>query len=536
MTDEVLRMETKRVPVLVIGSGISGLFTVLKLAGFGIRSLLVTKAALAENNSRYAQGGIAAVLPTNPDDSVELHVQDTLQAGAGLCDEAVVRSILADGYAAIADLLHYGVPFDRTDADQLAVTQEAAHSVRRIIHAGGDATGQSVEMRLIEKVSAHPLIEVMEYCSVLELLHRPGAEQSASCMGARAVSLEQQREWLILSEHTILATGGVGRLFRQTTNPTIATGDGLAMAARAGAPLKHMEFVQFHPTAFFHEEQVRFLISEALRGEGAILKNSQGFAFAKSYHPDGELAPRDVVTRAIFSEIQTSGVPYVLLDITHQSPEYLLQRFPSISQQCQHYGVDISRHAIPVAPAAHYLMGGVAVDAQGRTPVPNLYCVGETACTGLHGANRLASNSLLECVVLARRVAQVIRQQQPTEASLRALPVHLEVSARIYTYGPERTIEKRAARLHRLMWESVGIVRHQAALERVLFELENLHQEAEAQRWRYHLPVGLEYVNQLLVANHIARAAHRRKQSVGAHFRSDAPDVAMPQAPLRTVR
>lgn len=514
-------MTTLQIPVLVIGSGISGLFTVLKLAEAGIRVLLMTKSQLAENNSRYAQGGIAAVLPDNLDDSLELHVQDTLRAGAGLCDEVAVRSILAEGCLAIDDLLRFGVPFDRNQDNRLAMTQEAAHSVRRIVHAGGDATGHSVEMALIQQCLKHPSIQVLEYCQAVELKIQDGR-----CTGCLAVNLETQEVFNVSSAYTVLATGGIGRLYRQTTNPTIATGDGIALARRAGALLKDMEFVQFHPTAFYHEGRVRFLISEALRGEGGYLFSPEGERFAARYHPDAELAPRDVVTRAIFSEMQQHQAPCVYLDISHLPQETIERRFPNILANCLRFGVDIRRERIPVAPAAHYMMGGVAVDLWSRTKVPGLYAVGEVGCSGLHGANRLASNSLLECVVMGRRAAEHIASQGPFRSAVPRVTFDtapVETPEVQFEIDPEILV--RQEQLYQLMWDAVGIVRTTEGLRQSRVQIFSWQQELVERGWQRQLPNGLEYANLLLVGEAIARAALAREDSTGAHFRLPEPPV-----------
>ena len=503
---------------LVIGSGISGLFTALKLAEAGVETMLVTKSAVEENNSRYAQGGIAAVLPSNTGDSIDLHIQDTIKASAGLCDAAAVRSILGEGYEAILDLLDHGVTFDRNpnNDDELALTKEAAHSVKRILHAAGDATGHSVEMTLIERVKAHPKISVLDYCHVVSL--------RGSC---RAILVNQQQEIMIRAQHTILATGGAGRLFRYSTNPTISTGEGIALAFEMGADVKHMEFVQFHPTAFYASTEMvtdpvktspgpRFLVSEALRGEGGVLLNKHGERFMAKYHADAELAPRDIVTRAIYEEMRVSQQPCVWLDISHLSAEKIETRFPTILKNCLGFGVDIRTDKIPVTPAAHYLMGGVVVDLDGKTSVENLYAVGETACTGLHGANRLASNSLLECVVYARRVAAYISglEQQAQTAS--------NMPARDYCFDVQPDIKAALDELHTLMWEHVGILRDEAGLKLALDGILELQKKLAAKKWDQVVPHGIELSNQLTTARLITVAALNREESLGAHYRIDS--------------
>lgn len=504
----------KQASALIVGTGISGLFTALKLSSAGINTLLVTKSALDESNSRYAQGGIAAVLPSNPGDSIDLHLQDTIRAGAGLCNEDAAKSILSEGYASIEDLLFYGVPFDRNPDNELALTREAAHSVERILHAGGDATGHSVEMALVDKVRKDPLIEVIEYAQVVELLMKEGR-----CRGCRAVDYRNQQEILVYSPHTILATGGIGRIYSHTTNPAIATGDGISLAHSAGAKIENMEFIQFHPTAFYAGGQLHFLVSEALRGEGGILRSKSGEPFARNYHADGELAPRDIVTRAIYAEMQAAGMPHVYLDITHLPPETIEKRFPTILASCLKFGVDIRKDWIPVAPAAHYLMGGITVDVEGKTTVPGLYAVGETAYTGLHGANRLASNSLLECVVLARRVAQYVSQcQAQSPEDFPSTPTG------DFSFVIQPGMEESLDKLHRLMWEQVGILRSGEGLKITLREIDTLLEQVCSRQWQTVIPAGFELFNQLTVARLIAQAALERQESRGAHTRTDFPE------------
>lgn len=511
-------MRTQYFPVVIIGSGIAGLLTAISLSRKGVASVVVTKTLLADNSSRMAQGGIAAFLPQNTHDSLELHVQDTLQAGAGLSDEAVTRAILAEGHAAIDDLLSLGVPFDR-NGSQLAMTREAAHSTSRILHAGGDATGRMIQDTLIETTQADRNIMVLEECVALSLIVEQG-----QCCGVEAVCygpFESDARLRLLGGFTVLATGGIGQLYSQTTNPAIATGDGMALAYLAGAQLQDMEFVQFHPTAFYADGSVRFLISEALRGEGAILRDRAGRAFAQDYHPMGELAPRDIVSRAIFSQIAKDGQGCVWLDITHISTETVELRFPNILKACLHYGVDIRKDWIPVAPAAHYAMGGVKVNASGQTSVQGLYAVGETVSTGLHGANRLASNSLLECVVLARRVASHIAQKPvapPSEAVLK----QVSPQTRVKLETPS-TLEPLTRAFREMMWQHVGIIRTEKGVKEALLAIQDWQQSAQARGLLTCAPKGVAYRNMLLTGQLICQAALSRLESRGAHYRQDMP-------------
>ena len=512
-------MNTKKAPVIIIGSGIAGLLTALKLSANGIRSIVATKTILRENSSSLAQGGIAAVLPENPEDSIELHVKDTLDAGAGLSDEAVTRSILSEGNQAIQDLLTLGVPFDRQDG-KLAFTKEAAHSTQRILHAGGDATGRSIQDTLIQRVQEDPNIDVYEECIALRLLVLDNR-----CYGVFAVHYNNPdalEPMLLIGQDTILSTGGIGRLFSQTTNPPIATGDGVTLAYHAGARIQDMEFVQFHPTAFYADGSVRFLISEALRGEGGILRDKNGRAFARDYHPMGELAPRDIVTRIISEQSLKDERPYVTLDITHLPEQTILTRFPNIYQACLKYGVDIRTQQIPVAPAAHYGMGGVWVDTNGETTIENLHAVGEVVSSGLHGANRLASNSLLECVVLARRVAARIQAvSEPIPAHLMMQLEAIDPSLLIYSKSVE--LPEKIQALREWMWKNAGILRNEADLTDTLSKIDAWEAEALEEGVFQQVPYGVEYRTMLTTSRLICESARQRHESRGAHYRTDYP-------------
>ncbi len=397
---------------LILGSGIAGLTCALQLAKKG-RVAIVTKKQKAESNTNYAQGGIAAV--TSQEDSFEKHVQDTCKAGAGLCREEVVRTIVSEGPERIASLIALGLSFsEREIPDSGGVREwdlgkEGGHSKRRILHCK-DMTGKVIEQALLTAIAEDPNIEVLEDHFAIDLItsEKASLPGESHCLGAYVLNVLTGKVEAIASSFVILATGGCGKVYLYTTNPDIATGDGVAMAARSGVPIANMEFIQFHPTCLFHPKAKTFLITEALRGEGGILKDLDGLPFMKAYHPMESLAPRDIVARAIDTEMKKSGADHVFLDITHKPAPFIIDRFPNIYQTCLRYGIDITKEPIPVVPAAHYQCGGVVTNMDGQTTLPGLYAIGEVACTGLHGANRLASNSLLEALVLSNRCAQSI--------------------------------------------------------------------------------------------------------------------------------
>ncbi|MDH4380034.1 MAG: L-aspartate oxidase [Vampirovibrionales bacterium] len=527
--------ESLSADVLMIGSGISGLFCALKLADAGQKVLIITKNALTENNSRYAQGGIAAVLPDSDDDSLQSHINDTLDAGAGLCDPHAVEAILRDGHLAIADLMLLGVPFDRDERGQLALTLEGGHGARRIIHAGGDATGRQVELTLTDHVEKHPNIRCMAYCQAVSLIKN----DANAVIGAAVVNRKSPQAYVVNAQATILATGGAGRLYTQTTNPAGATGNGFTLAYEAGCTLVDMEFVQFHPTAFVApvdgQPQTQFLISEAVRGEGGRLTTQTGKRV--STHPQGDLAPRDIVTRAIYDALKKESPKnkdFVWLDISHQPKALLEKRFPSIAKACLGFGVDISTHPIPVAPAAHYMMGGIRVDGNGYTGVKGLYAIGESIWTGLHGANRLASNSLLECVVGARNVAVLLNQSFQAMPSITAKVTLLEThptdapeTLRALRWGKTLELQAIETTLRQLMWDSVGVIRNDAGLRLALQGIAALKQQCLLQNLHHTSPNGVDVWQQLILADVMTQCALLRTESRGAHYRSDYPNASL---------
>lgn len=490
---------------IVIGSGNAGLRAAIEAAEYG-RVLILSKEELREGSTRYAQGGIAVAL--SEEDRVEFHVEDTLKAGAGLCDEEAVRVLVEDGILRVQELIKWGARFDR-EGTHLAFGMEGAHAVRRVVHRG-DATGEETENVLAQRALRHGNVRVFDYTFAVDLLTENGV-----CVGVLA--LTQEGELIaVFGRATILASGGLGQLFGYTSNPPVATGDGMAFAFRAGATLTDMEFVQFHPTTLFLEGAPRFLISEAVRGEGAILLNVRGERFMPAYDSRAELAPRDIVSRAILNEMIRTGVPYVYLDITHRPKDFLMRRFPTIYRTCLEYGLDISTDAMPVQPAAHFMMGGVWTDTAARTTLPGLFACGEVACTMVHGANRLASNSLLEGLVFGARAGRSAAEyiSSVSLASLASLRI---VSERVFQpVSTERLSELRAT-VTRQMWEHVGIRRDKESLEKALSVLRGLPPEVPPTR------EGFEYANLCLLGELIARAALERTESRGAHFRQDFP-------------
>jgi len=512
--------------VLVVGSGLAGLTAALHLAPTR-RVAVLTKHAISDGASAWAQGGIAAVLDAQ--DSIETHIDDTLVAGAGLCDLPATRLVVEGSPACIAWLRQLGVPFSLEDGE-LHLTREGGHSRRRIVHAA-DATGAAVQRTLIEVARRTPGISFFEHHALVDLIPGSGlASAGPSCVGAYALDESTGQVVAFHAGDTVLATGGAGQVYLHTTNPASATGDGIAAAWRAGCRVSNMEFIQFHPTALFHPEANSFLISEAVRGEGGVLRlppSAGGERFMPEHDPRAELAPRDVVARAIDAEMKKHGLDCVHLDISHQSADFLHHHFPNILARCASLGIDITREPIPVVPAAHYTCGGVVTDLQGRTDVAGLYAIGETACTGLHGANRLASNSLVECMVFARAAARQIHRA-PHCAASGALPWRAH-STQLPDAGE---IARRVDGLRHLMWKYVGIVRDGARLDRAAARIAQLRREtmtlyAQAKVTRELL----ELRNLVQIADLIVQSARSRQESRGLHYRLDHPSRADSASP-----
>ena len=490
---------------LVIGAGIAGLRAAIELAGAG-RVLVLAKKELTESATQYAQGGIAAAL--SDEDEVTLHLQDTLNAGDGLCNVEAARVLVEEGPERIEELIHWGTEFDRSGT-KLAFTREGAHSRNRILHAHGDSSGREILRALYARAKTLHNISISEF----ELSTDLHLENGRVC--AVHVISDKGKHQQISTSAVLLATGGLGQLYRNTTNPAVATGDGVAMAFRAGAEISDLEFIQFHPTALYVKGAPRFLLSEALRGEGAYLRNLEMGRFMPKYHPMGELAPRDVVARAIVHEMEVSGAkePVVYLDLTHLDADHLQRRFPRIYSTCMKYNIDITTDLIPIRPAAHYAMGGVRTDLEGRTNVPGLYAAGEVAATGVHGANRLASNSLLEGLVFGARAGKAMRSE------LRAVtkPNHRGLAA---SNGPiEAGVEDLISQVQDLMWRDVGIVRDGKGLRRAIHELDALAPRiAHPHSRRAHEAQNIHQAGLL-----VARSALAREESRGAHYRLDYP-------------
>src|SRR5438034_477430 len=509
---------------VVIGSGIAGLTFALKAAKHGSVAV-VTKRKGSDTNTARAQGGIACV--TSDEDSFELHVRDTLEAGAGLCDEAVVRTIVTEGPDRIRELMALGLQFDEREVSghrELDLGKEGGHSKRRVLHVR-DVTGKEVEETLLRELDRQSRVELLENHMAVDLITaaKLGFATEDRCLGAYVLDETAGKVETIRADRIVLATGGCGKVYLYTTNPDIATGDGVAMAWRAGVEIANMEFIQFHPTCLFHPQAKSFLISEAVRGEGGILRNNRGEDFMKRYDPRGSLAPRDIVARAIDAEIKRSGAKCVFLDITHKPPEFIRERFPHIYQTCLRFGIDMLKQAIPVVPAAHYQCGGIKTDVNGATSLPGLYAIGEVACTGMHGANRLASNSLLEGLVVAQRDATAAVATR--SARKQKIPLPELKSGNVQDVDELVGIYHNWGEIRRLRWHYLGSVRTDKRLMRARRRLDLLREEIRDYYWRFKVTRDvIELRNIADVAHLVVECATRRKESRGLHYTLDYPN------------
>lgn len=511
--------------ILVIGSGIAGLTFALKASR---RSTvhIVTKRSLEESNTYYSQGGIAAV--SSPEDSIESHIQDTLTAGAGLCRRGIVESICSEGPRLIRELQDWGVAFSvsKDKENYLELGLEGGHSQRRILHVG-DMTGRAIEKVLCEKARNNKNINILEHCIAIDLITKKRLDSKAKsdfCYGAYFLDTRKGRVRKLKADAVVLATGGIGKVYLYTSNPDTATGDGIAMAYRAGVTLANMEFVQFHPTCLYHPRAKSFLISEAVRGEGGRLLLANGTRFMEKHHLLKELAPRDIVARAIDFELKKSGAEAVYLDISHRGASFVEKRFPNLTETCRKFGFDMAREPIPVVPAAHYFCGGVQTGLDGHTSIPNLFVIGESACTGLHGANRLASNSLLECLVMADQCAGNIVREFPKAAPSRKPIIPDWNPGQARNPDEQVVIAQNWDEIRHFMWNYVGIVRTNKRLKRALRRIELLQKEIDEYYWDFIVTSDLiELRNIALVAECMIQSALHRKESRGLHYNLDYP-------------
>ena len=517
-----------RTDYLIIGSGVAGLSFALQAAKSGSVAIM-TKKEKMETSTNYAQGGIASVFA--PDDSLEMHIRDTLESGCGLCNEDVVRMVVKEGPERIRDLISLGVRFSQTEKKTLDLGMEGGHTKRRIVHTK-DRTGQELEKVLLDRVEGHDNITILENHIAIDLITKSKmikrgivtSETRETCWGAYVLDANQNRVITCLARITVLATGGAGKVYLYTSNPDIASGDGVAIGYRAGVKVANMEFVQFHPTCLYHPLAKNFLISEAVRGEGGILLDKRGTRFMEKYHPLKDLAFRDIVARSIDLELKKSGEECVFLDISHKPASFVRDRFPHIYETCRQYQIDITKDPIPVVPAAHYMCGGLLTDKNGRTEIHNLYAIGEVSCTGLHGANRLASNSLLEALVLARRAAE---RSHHDLASNRKIPLP---KPPLWDSGGATDSEDLVVVTHnwdeirRFMWNYVGIVRTNKRLARAKSRLEIIQDEIKEYYWNFIITRDLiELRNLAQVAELIITSASMRKESRGLHYNLDYP-------------
>jgi L-aspartate oxidase len=521
--------------VLIIGSGAAGLSMALRLADHG-HIALITKTILTESSTLYAQGGISVVLDKH--DSIESHIADTVNTGAGLCDEAVVTFTVNHARSSIQWLIDHGVPFSREQqadgSSDYHLTREGGHSHRRILHSA-DATGRAIEKTLAQQVRDHPNIDIFENHIAIDLItgKKVGLSENR-CLGAYILDRIKNKVRVFTARHITLATGGAGKVYLYTSNPDVANGDGIAMAWRAGCRVANMEFIQFHPTCLYHSAAKSFLITEAIRGEGGILRLPDGTPFMKQFDPREELAPRDIVARAIDHEMKRLGAKFVYLDISHKPAEFIKQHFPNIYARCLEFGYDITQVPVPVVPAAHYLCGGVITDIHGRTDIDGLYAIGEMAYTGLHGANRMASNSLLECIVFAESASTDILRNLKEFPLPEVLPPWDE--SRVTDSDEEVVVTHNWEELRRFMWDYVGIVRTNKRLQRAKHRTDLLQQEISEYYSNFRVTNDLiELRNLVLVADLIIQSAIHRKESRGLHYTLDYPETDERHPPANTV-